>query len=125
MASAFGLALVAGSAVAQDLAFPIDGDSRFNWQSYHDFADKYDLTGQTLTIFGPWTREDKVGWEKVIAYFAAATGATVENSGSESFEQQMRKTMELPSLTFVSADVQQRETAAAEGLPVEDPNQHR
>jgi predicted nucleic acid-binding protein len=39
--------------------------------------------------------------------------------------QQMRGTMELPSLTFVSADVQQRETAAAEGLPVEDPNQHR
>jgi hypothetical protein len=38
--------------------------------------------------------------------------------------QQMREAMELPSLTFVSADAQQRETAAAEGFPVEDPNEH-
>jgi predicted nucleic acid-binding protein len=39
--------------------------------------------------------------------------------------QQMREAMELPSLSFVSADVRQRETAAAEGFAVEDPNQHR
>jgi predicted nucleic acid-binding protein len=39
--------------------------------------------------------------------------------------QQIRKAMELPSLTFVSADAQQRDTAAAEGFPVEDPNKHR
>lgn len=38
--------------------------------------------------------------------------------------QQMREAMELPSLTFVSADVRQRETASAEGFAVEDPNQH-
>jgi hypothetical protein len=37
----------------------------------------------------------------------------------------MRKAMELPSLIFVSADAQQRETAAVEGFPVEDPNEHR
>jgi len=39
--------------------------------------------------------------------------------------QQMRETMELPLLTFVSADARQRETAAVEGFPVEDPNEHR
>ena len=39
--------------------------------------------------------------------------------------QQTREAMELHSLIFVSADAQQRETAAAESLPVEDPNQHR
>ena len=39
--------------------------------------------------------------------------------------QQMREVMQLPSLTFVSADVRQRETAAAEGFTVEDPNEHR
>ena len=39
--------------------------------------------------------------------------------------QQMREAMELPSLIFVSADAQQRETAAVEGFPVEDPNEHR
>jgi hypothetical protein len=39
--------------------------------------------------------------------------------------QQMREAMELPSLIFVSADAQQRDTATAEGLPIEDPNEHR
>jgi hypothetical protein len=36
----------------------------------------------------------------------------------------MREVMALPPLIFVSADVQQREAAAIEGLPVEDPNEH-
>jgi predicted nucleic acid-binding protein len=39
--------------------------------------------------------------------------------------QQMREAMQLPPLTFVSADVRQCETAIAEGVAVEDPNQHR
>ncbi len=39
--------------------------------------------------------------------------------------QQLRETMQLPALTFISADARQRDTAAAEGLPVEDPNEHR
>ena len=64
-------------------------DSRFNWKSYHDFADKYDLKGQTLSIFGPWLTADKDGFEKVLAYFEEATGAKIENSGSDSFEQQI------------------------------------
>lgn len=38
--------------------------------------------------------------------------------------QQIRKSMDLPALTFVSADVRQRDTAAAQGLTVEDPNEH-
>jgi len=38
--------------------------------------------------------------------------------------QQMREAMELPSLIFVSADAPQREAAAVEGFPVEDPNEH-
>lgn len=39
--------------------------------------------------------------------------------------QRMRERMELPPLTFVSADAQHREAAAAEGLPVEDPGANR
>jgi alpha-glucoside transport system substrate-binding protein len=81
--------VAAGPAVAQDLAYPIDQDSRFNWQSYHDFADKYDLTGQTLSVFSPWLTADEVGFKKVLAYFEAATGATIQHSGSDSFEQQI------------------------------------
>ncbi len=88
LAFAAGVTL-AGSAFAADLAFPVDQNSRFDWKSYHDFADKYDLKGQTLSIFGPWLTADKVGFEKVLAYFEAATGATIENSGSDSFEQQI------------------------------------
>jgi hypothetical protein len=38
--------------------------------------------------------------------------------------QQIRESMGLSALTFVSADAQQREAAAAEGLPVEDPSEH-
>ncbi len=82
-------ALGVGSAAAADLIYPIDGDPKFNWKSYHDFADKHDLKGQTLSIFGPWLTADKEGWEKVLAYFEEATGAKIENSGSDSFEQQI------------------------------------
>jgi predicted nucleic acid-binding protein len=38
--------------------------------------------------------------------------------------QQIRNAMDLSSLTFVSADGQQREAAADEGLLVDDPNEH-
>ncbi|MGH6925017.1 MAG: ABC transporter substrate-binding protein [Propylenella sp.] len=89
LACATGLALAAGSAAAQDLKYPIDEDSRFNWQSYHEFADKYDLTGQTISIFGPWLTGDKDGFEVVLAYFKEATGVTIDNAGSDSFEQQI------------------------------------
>ena len=89
MAFTASTALFAGSAHAAELPYPIDGDSNFNWKSYHDFADKYDLSGQTLSIFGPWLTADKEGFEKVLAYFEEATGAKIENSGSDSFEQQI------------------------------------
>lgn len=79
-------ALCAGMASAQDLAFPI-GEGDFNWDSYNAFAEAYDLSGQTLTISGPWTGLDGDNVEKMLAYFAEATGATVNYSGSDSFEQ--------------------------------------
>ena len=82
------LALSAGLASAQDLKFaPGDQPDRFDWQSYDQFAKDTDLKGQTLTITGPWTGDDKKLFESVLAYFEAATGAKVNYSGSESFEQ--------------------------------------
>ncbi len=36
--SVAALALVAGAAHAQDLAFPV-GEGEFNWDSYQEFAD--------------------------------------------------------------------------------------
>lgn len=86
--SAGALALIATGAVAQDLKFPV-GEGAFNWDSYAAFDTAYDLTGETLTIFGPWRGEDETLVTSVLAYFEAATGADVVYSSSESYEQQI------------------------------------
>ncbi|MCY1125371.1 ABC transporter substrate-binding protein [Frigidibacter sp. RF13] len=82
-------ALLAGGALAQDLKFAPGEDARFNWQSFTDFSEKYNLDGQTLTIFGPWRGEDQVLVESMLAYFTAATGVKVSYSSSENYEQQI------------------------------------
>ena len=74
-------------ATAQDLVFAPGEDPRFDWASYEAF--KQDLSGQTLSIFGPWLGPDKELMDSMVAYFAAATGADVRYSGSDSFEQQI------------------------------------
>ena len=89
LACAATLVFSTGTAGAQDLKFPIGEDSRFNWQSYEDFAAANDLSGQTLSVFGPWLTVDKELVESMLAYFEAATGATVDYAGSDSFEQQI------------------------------------
>jgi alpha-glucoside transport system substrate-binding protein len=82
-------ALLAGGAPAQDLKFAPGEDARFNWQSFTDFSEKYNLDGQSLTIFGPWRGEDQVLVESMLAYFTAATGVMVNYSSSENYEQQI------------------------------------
>ncbi len=86
-AGAAALALVAGGASAQNLIIEPGSDDRFNWDSFEDFSDAHDFSGQTLTITGPWLSVDAEMVRNVMAYFEAATGATVEYSGSDSFEQ--------------------------------------
>ena len=84
------LALFTGAANAADLKFTPGEDSRFTWDSYDQFKDAHsDLSGQTLSIFGPWLGPDKDLIESVLAYFEEATGVTVNYSGSDSFEQQI------------------------------------
>jgi len=74
---------------AQDeLVLPI-GEGDLNWDSFEAFADEYDLSGQTLTIIGPWLTVDEELFESVVAYFEEATGAEVDYAGSDSFEQQI------------------------------------
>ncbi|PZX17527.1 alpha-glucoside transport system substrate-binding protein [Palleronia aestuarii] len=80
------LALTTGMSVAQSLEFPI-GEGEFNWDSYQSFADSHDLSGQSMDITGPWTGADDALFSNVIAYFEEATGASVNYSGSDSFEQ--------------------------------------
>ena len=83
-----GLALIAGASSAQDLRFA-PGEGGFNWGSFEEFAAAHDLSGQTLNLFGPWRGDDQAIAESVFAYFEAATGAEVNYSSSESYEQQI------------------------------------
>ncbi|SDX43892.1 ABC transporter substrate-binding protein [Roseicitreum antarcticum] len=81
------LALIAGSASAQDLVFGVGEDARMNWDSYNEFAEANDFSGQSVSLLGPWTGRDAELVNSTLAYFAEATGATVNYSGSDSFEQ--------------------------------------
>lgn len=87
-AGAAALALFAGGAVAQELKFAPGEDAGFNWDSFEALK-ATDLSGQTLKIDGPWGGVDKELFESVIAYFEAATGANVEYTGGDGFEQRI------------------------------------
>lgn len=89
MMSVAAAALSATGAGAQELMFPPGEDDRFNWESFEAFAEEHALDGETLTIFGPWRGEDQALFESVAAYFAEATGVTVNYSSSENYEQQI------------------------------------
>ncbi len=102
-ASAAALALGAYGAQAQDLVFT-PGEGGFNWQSYTDFAAAHDLTGQTVSVSGPWLSGDRDLVNSVFAYFEAATGATVEYAGSDSFEAEIRRSAQtggLPNIAVI------------------------
>ncbi|MBQ4805936.1 carbohydrate ABC transporter substrate-binding protein [Phaeobacter sp. HS012] len=87
-AAAGVLALSAGLAQAEGaLTFPV-GEGEFNWESFEALK-ATDLSGEHVTVFGPWLGPDQELVEKVLAYFAEATGADVRYTGSDSFEQQI------------------------------------
>jgi alpha-glucoside transport system substrate-binding protein len=75
----------ATTAVSQDLMVPI-GEGAFNWDSYQAFADANDLSGESMNMTGPWTGQDAALFENVLSYFEEATGASIQYSGSDSFE---------------------------------------
>ena len=90
-----GIALVIGAlglangAIAQEaLKFEIGADSKFHWDDLKAF-DEMDLSGQTVSIFGPWLGVDKDNVDALFDYFEQATGATIDYAGSDSFEQQI------------------------------------
>lgn len=83
------LALTAGLAQAENNLKFTPGEGDFNWDSYTAFAEANDLSGQQVTVFGPWIGADQELVESVLAYFGAATGADIRYTGSDSFEQQV------------------------------------
>lgn len=85
-----GLMLSASAAAAGGhLAFtPGEGD--FSWDAYEAWAaNAPDLSGQEVTIFGPWLAPEDDFFRSAIAYFTEATGANVTYTGSDGFEQQI------------------------------------
>ena len=89
-ASAAILALTATTANAAAHLLFAPGEGDFNWDSFNAFAAENDLTGQQLTILGPWLGPDQELFESVLAYFEEATGADVAYVGSDGFETQIR-----------------------------------
>ncbi|NKX46176.1 ABC transporter substrate-binding protein [Roseicyclus persicicus] len=89
-ASAAALALSAGGALA-DAHMPFaEGEGAFNWDSYAAFAESApDLSGQTVTVSGPWLSPEADRFDILLNYFEAATGAEASYTGSDSFEQQI------------------------------------
>ncbi|MGB3407942.1 MAG: ABC transporter substrate-binding protein [Jannaschia sp.] len=80
--------LLAGAACADGhTAVFTPGEGLLDWDSYEAFAEATDLTGQSVTVTGPWTGDEKTKFDVVMAFFADATGASVNYSGSDSFEQ--------------------------------------
>ena len=90
LASAAALAISAATAHADGhIAFPI-GEGPFSWDSYNAWAENApDLSGQTVTVFGPWLTPEDGYLDNALAYFEEATGADVIYTGSDSFEQQI------------------------------------
>ena len=79
-------ALAAGHTAAAP--FPKGEDDRFSWGDLEQF-EAMDFSGETITVFGPWLGPDKELVEGMVSYFEEATGADVQYSGSDGFEQQI------------------------------------
>ncbi|MDF0603493.1 ABC transporter substrate-binding protein [Psychromarinibacter sp. C21-152] len=99
---AAAVALTAGMAnAAAHLPFT-PGDGGFNWDSFNDFADAYDLSGQSVSVSGPWIGPDRDLVVNMFAYFEEATGATVDYSGSDSFESEIRRAAQTGGLPNIA-----------------------
>ncbi|MGB0497918.1 MAG: ABC transporter substrate-binding protein [Rubricella sp.] len=83
------LMTLAGAASAQEGLIFARGEGPFDWDGLAAFAAAHDYTGEVVTIASPWLGPDAAAGAAVLAYFEAATGATVRVNGSDAFEQQI------------------------------------
>lgn len=117
-----GVAAVALTASAASAAghFPFaPGEGDFSWDSYNDWAASApDLSGQDVTIFGPWLAPEDDIFRSMITYFTDATGANVTYTGSDGFEQQIVIDAEAGSAPNIAVFPQPglAATMAAQGL---------
>ena len=67
---------------------PSKGSGEYDWSSLDKF-ENMDLSGQVVTVAGPWLTPENAIFEGIVSHFENATGADVQYSGSDSFEQQI------------------------------------
>ncbi|PSL18766.1 ABC transporter substrate-binding protein [Shimia abyssi] len=83
-----GLALSASLVHADGHLKFTPGEGPFSWDAYNAWAEGApDLSGQSVTVSGPWLTPEDGYFDNMLAYFEAATGADVTYVGSDSFEQ--------------------------------------
>lgn len=83
-------ALTSTTALADGHLIFAPGEGPFTWDSYTAWAESApDLSGQTITVAGPWLSPEDGFFNNALAYFEEATGAEVVYTGSDSFEQQI------------------------------------
>ncbi|MCV6585949.1 MAG: ABC transporter substrate-binding protein [Marinibacterium sp.] len=86
---AAGVGLAPLAAWAEGAVFA-PGQGPFSWDGYEAWAaNAPDLSGQSVTISGPWLSPESEYFTNLLAYFNAATGAEAVYAGSDSFEQQI------------------------------------
>ncbi len=85
---AAAVVVLAGSAMSADMPIA-KGEGDLNWGSLETYAAATDLTGQSLTIFGPWLASEGEAFEGLLSYFVDATGVDASYVGSDSLEQQI------------------------------------
>ena len=89
-ATAAAVALSASGAWAEAHLTFAPGEGDFNWDGYDEWAaNAPDLSGQTVTVFGPWLSPEDGYFRNMLAYFSEATGAEAIYTGSDGFEQQI------------------------------------
>jgi alpha-glucoside transport system substrate-binding protein len=83
-------ALAANFVYADDHLIFAPGEGPFSWDSYNAWSSSApDLSGQTVTVFGPWLSPENTYFQNALSYFEAATGAKAVYTGSDSMEQQI------------------------------------
>ncbi len=88
-----GTAVLALSAVAASAGGHAEftpGEGGLSWDSYNAWAENApDLSGQQVTVFGPWLTPEDDRIRSILSHFGTATGAEVIYTGSDGFEQQI------------------------------------
>ncbi len=100
--AAAAISVIASVAAADSHLIFAPGEGDFSWGSFDEFAAAHDYSGQSITVFGPWLGSDAAAADAVFAYFEEATGAIVQHTGSDSFEQQILIDSEAGSLPDIA-----------------------